>query len=201
MQVILVIAYALIFFYTIRKNKFFRVGSLPLWIPAAIFILKCICGILLGLLYTYYYKNHQDADSFKFFTDSKYIFDSIYSKPYDFFRMFTGIDEHAPELRAYYLKTDSWLNTNPIYNDNKTIIRLNVFFRFFSLGYYYVHVIFINFISFAGLFFFYKTFLRFARKKEKEIFLLTFLLPSVMFWGSGLLKDGLLLFSFGLFIY
>ena len=201
MQVLLTCAYGFLFYYIIRRSKFFLVSGFKPWVPGVIFLLKCMSGILLGLLYTYYYTNHQDADSFKFFTDSRYIYESLFTKPYDFIRMFTGINENAPELRGYYLKTDSWLNTNPIFNDNKTIIRMNVLFRFFSLGYYYVHVIFINFISFAGLFFLYKSFLMYVREKEKEMFLLTFLLPSVMFWGSGLLKDGILLGGFGLFIY
>jgi len=152
-------------------------------------------------LYTYYYTDHKDADSFKFFTDSKFIYDSLFTKPYDFIRMITGFDASAPELRAYYLKMDAWLNTNPIFNDNKTIIRLNAYFRFFSLGYYYVHVIFINVISFFGLFCLYKAFGTYAPNKKKELFYLTFLLPSLMFWGSGLLKDGILIGGFGLCLY
>ena len=201
MQIILTATYCLLFLYVIRKLSFFRTDGIPVWMPGVVFFLKCISGILLGLIYTYYYTNHQDADSFKFFTDSKYMFDALYTKPYDFFRMFTGFDSNAPELRPYYLKMDAWLNTNPIFNDNKTIVRLNTFFRFFSLGYYYVHVIFINAISFTGLFCIFRSFIVYAPSKKTELFFLTFLLPSVMFWGSGLLKDGLLIGGFGIFLY
>ena len=96
---------------------------------------------------------------------------------------------------------NSWLNTNLIFNDNKTIIRLNAFFRFFSLGYYNVHVIFINFISFAGLICLYKAFSIHCTNKKRELFIFIFLMPSVLFWGSGLLKDSILLSGFGLLIY
>ena len=96
---------------------------------------------------------------------------------------------------------NSWLNKNPFFNDNQTIIRLNTFFRFFSLGYYNVHVIFINFISFTGIFCLYKTFSAYCPEKKKELFIFTFLMPSVLFWGSGVLKDGILISGFGIMLY
>ncbi len=201
MEIILTSAYALLFYYIIRKHEFFKTDFKSAWIPGAFFLLKCISGILLGIIYTKYYTNHNDTDTFKFFTDSKIMFDSLYTKPEDFFRMFSGIDSKASELFPYYEKMNSWLNTNQIYNDNKTIIRLNVFFRFFSLGYYNVHVIFINFISFTGLFLLYKVFASYCIGKKKELFILLFLMPSVLFWGSGLLKDGILISGFGLLMY
>ncbi len=201
MEVILTITYALLFYYIIRKNKFYKEDSLPTWLPGLFFLFKCLSGILLGLIYTQYYTNHNDTDTFKFFTDSKIMFDTIYSNPIDFFKMFTGIDGKSQELFPYYESMNSWLNTNLIFNDNKTIIRLNAFFRFFSLGNYYVHVIFINFISFTGLFCLYKSFSSYCPDKKRELFIFIFLMPSVLFWGSGLLKDGILLSAFGLLIY
>ncbi len=200
MEIILTIFYCILFYLIIRKSKFFSFEKFAR-LPAALFILKCTSGILLGLLYTYYYTNHQDADSFKFFTDSKIMFDALYTHPWDFFRMLTGIDGKSNNLLHYYMEMNSWLNKNTLYNDNRTIVRLNTFFRFFSFGYYNVHVVFINFISFTGLFCLYKTFIQHCTDKKLELLLLSFLLPSVMFWGSGLLKDGLLIAGFGLFIY
>ena len=201
MEVILTTAYGLLFYYLIRKNNFFKLDSSVAWLPAALFLLKCISGIILGLIYTLYYTNHNDTDTFKFFTDSKIMFDSLYSHPRDFFKMFTGIDGKSQELYPYYEKMNSWLNTNLIFNDNKTIIRLNAFFRFFSLGYYNVHVIFINFISFTGLFCLYKAFILYSPDKKRELLISIFLIPSVLFWGSGLLKDSILLTGFGFLIY
>ncbi len=201
MEFILTGAYAFLFYYIIRKNSFFKLDSIAGWLPGLFFLLKCISGIFLGLIYTIYYTNHNDTDTFKFFTDSKIMFDRLFSNPLDFFKMFTGIDGKSKELYPYYEKMNSWLNTNLIFNDNKTIIRLNAFFRFFSLGYYNVHVIFINFISFAGLICLYKAFSIHCTNKKRELFIFIFLMPSVLFWGSGLLKDSILLSGFGLVIY
>ncbi len=198
MEWILVAAYTFLFIALILKLPGFEIAGIPrFWLIAA-FCLKVVAGISLGLIYTYFYTDKGTADTFKFFDDSRILFNSIFTKPYDFIRMFTGIGGNHPELRNYYVQMSAWLNTDVMFNDNKTIIRINTLFRFFSLGKYYVHVVFINFISFLGLVLLLKTFLRHLPSASRLLFLTTFLLPSVLFWGSGLLKDGLLLFALGL---
>ena len=201
MQIILACAYCALFIYFIRKIKFFQSEEIPTSWPIFLFLLKVIAGVLLGLIYTYHYTDIKTTDTWKFFNDSKIMFSAMHEHPYDFFRMFTGFDGDSIELRSYYERMDAWLNTNLLFNDNKTIIRLNAFFHFFSLGYYYVHVIFMNCLSFTGLFCLYKVFNQLVKNASKEILLFTFLFPSVLFWGSGLLKDSLLIFGLGLFIY
>jgi hypothetical protein len=52
-------------------------------------------------------------------------------------------------------------------------------------------------VSFVGLYFLYSFFLYFERGKDWLIFCAVFLAPSVLFWGSGVLKEGILLFSIG----
>jgi hypothetical protein len=201
MEILLVTAYTVLFIFIIRKIQFFRIDGLPEYFPSLVFILKVISGILLGFVYTQYYTDRSTADTLKFFRDSNILFETLKEKPYDFFRMLTGIDGDAPELRHYYINMDAWLNNDVLFNDNKTIIRLNTLFHFFSLGYYNVHVVFLNIFSFTGLMCLYKVFLRIIPQKKTALAILLFLLPSVLFWGSGLLKDGLLIFAFGVLVY
>ena len=201
MHIILTCAYIAAFVYIIRKWSFLKSDGIPTNWPIYLFLLKIIAGIFLGLLYTYHYTDPKATDTFKFFNDSTILFHSLSNHPYDFFRMLTGFDADAHELRSYYLQMDAWLNTNLLFNDNRTIIRLNAVFHFFSLGFYYIHVVFLNFLSFVGLFCLYKVFANECPERKKELLILTFLFPSTLFWGSGLLKDGLLLFGMGTFIY
>jgi len=200
MEWILVTGYSFLFISLILSLKRFGLEGIPRSWLVSVFCLKVISGICLGLIYTYIYTDRFTADTFKFFDDSRVIFDTLSTKPFDFIRMLTGIDGNAPELRPYYVEMDAWLNTDVLFNDNKTIIRLNVLFHFFSLGKYYVHVVFINFISFIGLFYIYKTFVKYIPSASTILFFSTFLLPSVLFWGSGLLKDGLLIFALGIML-
>ena len=201
MHILLTCAYTAIFIYIIRKWSFFRSEGIPSSWPSILFLLKIAAGVFLGLIYTYHYTDTKTTDTFKFFNDSSILFGALRDHPYDFFRMLTGYHDDAPELRKYYLQMDAWLNTNMLFNDNRTIIRLNAVFHFFSLGNYYVHVVLLNFLSMTGLFALYKVFSNECGDRKKELLLLTFMLPSTLFWGSGLLKDGLLIFGMGIFIY
>lgn len=201
MHILLTCAYIAAFVYIIRKWSFFKLDGIPTSWATYLFLLKIISGVVLGLIYTYHYTDTKTTDTFKFFNDSTILFQSIRNHPYDFFRMLTGYDADAEDLRSYYLKMDAWLNTNLLFNDNRTIIRLNAIFHFFSLGFYYIHVVFLNFLSFTGLFCLFKVFEKECPARKKELLLYTFLFPSTLFWGSGLLKDGLLLFGLGVFVF
>jgi hypothetical protein len=57
-----------------------------------------------------------------------------------------------------------------------------------------------SFLSFTGLIGIFR-FLKPSTNRQKQLFLLIFLLPSLLFWGSGVLKEGLILFSLGLCLY
>jgi hypothetical protein len=198
MELLLCAAYAALFVEVIRRAAFFRDREIPTgWLQTA-FLLKVLAGMVLGWIYYQHYRDRYTSDTIKFFDDSGILFDSLKEKPYDFFRMLTGIDGNAPELRHYYENMNAWLNRDVLFNDNKTIIRLNAFFRFFSCGQYYVHVVFINFISFTGLYALYSALSEALQGRRRLYFTLVFLMPSLLLWGSGLLKDGLMLFALGM---
>jgi len=95
----------------------------------------------------------------------------------------------------------NWWNRYNLYNENRTIIRLNVLLRFFSLGYYQVHNVFFCFLSFTGLTAIGKLFMNELKGFKKLIFIFVFLFPSIVFWGSGVLKEGLIFFCFGMALY
>ena len=117
--------------------------------------------------------------------------------------MLLGIGNDTPEFQQYYEQMNYWarkIDSN-IYNDSHTIIRFNTIVRFFSLGYYNVHTVFICFLSLIGLTGIYKTFIPYLQDKKRELLFAVFLLPSALFWGSGVLKEGLIFFALGLLIY
>jgi len=180
--------------------RFFRLPEISIRLVQAGFLIKVFAGILVGLVYTYYYTDRLTADTFKFFDDSEVLFDSFFSKPGDFFRMFTGIGAEASDLNHYYNKMNNWYDIFSPFNDNRTMIRFNTLVRFFSMGYYFVHVVFICFLSLMGILATVKVFKQEFPKLAMEFYLIMLLLPSVLFWGSGLLKDALVYFSFGMVI-
>ena len=202
MQWILVAGYTGLILALMPRIAFFRLPSIPATWLQGMFVLKVLAGISLGLVYSRYYTDKSTADTFKFFDDSRIIFESLRDNPKDFLRMFTGYHADAQDLKEkYYMGMTAWNNKEMFFNDNRSIIRLNVLFQFISLGYYYVHIVLLNLFSFTGLICIYKFLNRGLENKNKLFFLALFLFPSLLFWGSGLLKDGLLLFSVGIFLY
>lgn len=201
LEIFLTIAFSFIFVFLMDRFHFFKLDNIPLVYTKGIFIIKILAGIALGLIYTNYYTDRKAADIFKYFDDSKILFDAIFYNPYDFFRMITGFDADAPDLQHYYETMISWNNSDNIYNDNRNLIRLNALLRFFSMGKYYVHTVCMCFISLCGLIGIFKVLNAEVKGKTMEIFFAVFLLPSVIFWNSGMLKDGLMIFAFGVLFY
>jgi hypothetical protein len=204
MEYFLVLIYTSVFIFIIYKVPFFRSEGLSVKIISGIFILKIFAGIAMSLIYTYYYSDRNTADIFKYFDDSKVMFNALFNKPEDFFRMLFGVGNNSPYFdTTYYKIMNNWYRVfeSNIYNESHTIIRLNALLRIFSFGYYNVHTVFICFLSLTGLVGIYKTAIRFIKGKNKELIFGIFLLPSVLFWGSGVLKEGLLFFGLGLLIY
>jgi len=201
LETALTLAYTLLFLLIIGRYRFFRLDGLPFTATSWLFVLKILAGIVLGIIYTNYYTDRKTADIFKYFDDSKILFNSLFHSPGDFFRIFTGIGSDDPALQHYYEAMVSWNNSDNIYNDNRNLIRLNTLLRFISMGNYYVHTVFMCFISLCGLIGIFKVLNEEVKGKTYEIFFAVFLLPSVVFWNSGMLKDGLMIFAFGILFY
>lgn len=201
MELTLSLAYTAFFVWYLRRSPFYRLEGIPnTWVAGA-FLAKVLAGTALGWIYFHYYKDPATSDTIKFFNDSGILFDSLRDNPKHFLQMLTGIGGKDPALQPYYVKMNAWLNTDVLFNDNKTIIRLNTVFRFFSLGHYYVHVVLINVLSFTGLIALYRLFAVHLRKYHQLLFFGIFFLPSLLFWGSGVLKDGIVLFALGVLTY
>lgn len=166
-----------------------------------IFLLKVVVGVILWAIYTFYYTHRLEADIYKYFDDSAVMFDALKKNPNHFIQMLSGINEDAKHLLPYYERMNSWYNNDMMYNDSRTMIRLNAFFRLFSFGYYHVHSIFIVFLSTIGLTAIFKIFNRIKPGRHYEFITACYLLPSVLFWTSGVLKDGLLISALGLLLF
>ncbi len=199
----MVTAYASLFIFLIVKMKFFECEGISRRAIQGVFILKILFGILLYLVYTFYYTDRSTADIYKYFDDSKVMFDALFTKPQDYFQMLFGIGNDTPYFDVYYNQMNHWYREydSNLYNDSHTIIRFNAVIRLLSMGVYNVHTVFMCFLSLLGLTAIYKTFIPVMRKKNLLLFGAVFLIPSVLFWGSGVLKEGLLFFGLGFLAY
>ncbi len=204
MEVLLTLFYFLIALFIVWKWKAFYIPGLPRYSAPVIFLLKFIAGLGLAWVYKEYYTDRSTADIYKLFDDSRYMADALYDKPGDFFKMISGLDQNAPYFDHYYFQMNNWYRPydveTGVYNDTRTLIRLNAIVRIFSFGIYSVHILVWCFISLLGLSFIYRTFYRFNNDHPYLFAGSIFLLPSVLCWGSGVLKEGLVFLLIGVFV-
>jgi len=201
---LLTIFYTLILLWVIRKWSFFHCGELTPNIISAIFLLKIGFGFLLFAIYYFYYGNNRfTSDAFRFFDDSLVMYGALKKDPTYYLRLLIGIGLDKPDLAPYIKEMTFWGRDFPhgLFNDNQTIIRVNAIFDLFSFGYYHVHTVFMCFFSLIGLTALYKAFVPFLQKLKLLLLIGIFLIPSVLFWGSGVLKEGVVIFSMGLLIW
>lgn len=204
MEILLCLFYTIIFLVIIRRSKFFRLPGLGTWTPSIFFLLKIAAGIALWALYTFYYTDPSGADIYKYFSDGKIMFGALKTSPGDYFSMLFGVGNNTPHFDAlYYQKMDHWYREfdSNLYNDSHTIIRFNALVNLFSFGYFNVHTVFMCFISFTGLCAIYKALVPAVVALKRALAVGVFLVPSVLFWSSGVLKEGFLFFGMGLLLY
>ena len=190
--ILLAFIYAALFIVLIKKHSFFQTEGISRNTFIGAFLLKISAGTILWFVYTHIYSERSNVDIFKYFDDGKVIYNALFIHPVDYLKMLVGIND--PALQHYLENTGHWKRVfnQGLYNDNRTVIRFNALVDIFSFGYYHVHTVMMCFVSFLGLTGLYKSFVPFLSNKKKELFIIIFLIPSVLFWGSGVLKEGLI---------
>lgn len=203
--ILLALCYTALLLLGMRRWRFFsEVPGLPLRWIAGIFLLKIGAGIALWTVYTYIYPDRATADVFKYFDDSWHMFRALPDRPGDYLRMLVGLGNDSPRFHElYYQHMNNWVRhyESNLYNDAHTIIRFNAFVRLFSFGEFHVHTVIAAFLSLTGMVGLYRAFAGALPGLERGLMAAVFLLPSVLFWASGVLKESLLFFGFGLLIH
>jgi hypothetical protein len=152
--ILLAAGYLFLLLWWIRRSRFFTLPCLPKRHLAGLFLLKVLAGTALWWIYTYHYTDRPNADVYKYFDSSKPMYDALWSRPQDFFRMLFGIGNDTPYFtETYYMKMDHWFRKyeSNLYNDSHTMIRFNAVVRIFSGGHIHVHTVFAAFLAFTGM--------------------------------------------------
>jgi hypothetical protein len=186
-----------------RWKAFSLNGIKRSWVLAA-FWLKVLAGLGLTYIYTSYYPDRTKADIFKYFDDSEVMYGALKDSPADYIKMVSGVQNDNERFDAlYYKKMNNWYRKyeTVTYNDSHTIIRINAVIRIFSFGFFQVHNLIFVILSFLGFFALFKTFSPYFKDKEPWLYAAVFLIPSVVFWSSGAMKESVLFFGLGIFLY
>ena len=189
----------------------FLVFTLVLWVNPwtqglskrtfiATWILKCFAGLLLLFVYTNMYPKRAEADVFKYFDDGKILSKVAHSNPKAFYHIMVGSwdKEQLPQLN----QLNYWFRSydHGIANDNRMVIRFNALLNIITQGNYALNLMFFLGLSWLGSYWLFQFFHRLSSAKVSALFC-AFLIPSTLFWSSGILKEALLMFAIGGFLY
>jgi hypothetical protein len=155
-----------------------------------------MAGIFYGWIGVYYGGLAQMQDTWGFHAGGIQEYHLLFNDPHEYI---TNIF-HNPYNNGF----EKFFGSNDSYwNDLKGNILIKAFsiFDIFSFGFYYVNVIFYSFITLFGAVAIYKVMDHVFPGRKMIILLSTFLVPSFLYWTSGLHKEGLIFTGISLIIY
>ncbi len=159
-----------------------------------LFLIKIFAGLAIGWISYHNYSTGNDywdvnregwkeyqllwVDPQEYFTN---IFKSQYSRGYG--GLFDSFQSFWNDLR------------------NNIIIKFLSLCNIFSHGNYYINSLFFNFFCFLGHVSFYRVFITIYKKHQKAVIIGCFLLPSMLYFTSGIQKDGIVFTTLGFLSY
>lgn len=178
--------------YSVRP-KFTNAYTHRYFIPA--FTVKIVGAIGLGLVYTFYYKG---GDTLNYYTHASLIHQAFN----DSFQaglklLMTSGGTYDPQT-AKYTAAMYWYEAN---SPEYLLVRLAAAFGLLCFNTYTVIGLFFAVISFSGVWAMYMTFVKIRPQVYKQLAIAVLFIPSVFFWGSGLMKDSICLGALGWLFY
>jgi len=161
------------------------------FIPAL--TLKIVGAIALGILYHTLYS----GDTNNYFDQAGVVYHAFGDSFAAGWELVTTRGDVTPAISKYVAQM-MWFGRG---NNEYFVVRVASVFSLLSFHTYTVIAVLFAAITFSGMWAMYMTFAKIRPQAYKELAVAVFFLPSVFFWGSGLLKDSLCLGALGWLFY
>ena len=196
MDYLLFVAWLVFFAWLATRIKFFSLTGLSKSQLIIIFLLKVMAGIFYGWIGIYYGSLAQMQDTWAYHTGSIQEYHLLFNNPHEYFTNLFH-NPYVNGVSKFFGSTDSY------WNDLKgnLFIKILSVFNILSFGHYYINVIFYSFITLFGTIAIYRVMSDVFPGKKTIILLATFLVPSFLYWTSGLHKEGLIFTGISLIVY
>jgi hypothetical protein len=196
LEYLLFAGYLILFAWLVTKTKFFNRSGLSHSQLVIIFLLKVMAGIFYGWVGIYYGNHAQMVDTWSYHYNSIKETQLLYQNPHEYLTNLFR-DPYKQGVSKFLQSTNSY------WNDLKGnfFIKILSIFNIFSFGNYYTNVIFYSFISMVGPIAVYRVMSDVYPGKKLQVLIAVFLIPSFLYWASGLHKEGLIFLGFSLVIF
>ncbi len=157
---------------------------------------KLLGGISFLLVYVLYYGG---GDTVHYILDSNCLVNLLFQNPSAFFT----IMRRGAEDPSWYFFFNDETGYPVYYRDPQTffVVRMAVPLVFLAAGSSVVSTILFAALSYAGIWKLYKVFLAEFPDLHKQLAIAILFIPSVVFWGSGVMKDTITLCFVGYYCY
>lgn len=156
--------------------------------------MKLIGAIALGLVYQFYYGG---GDTFNYFIHSSLMYEAFGDSFAVGLKLLTSNGERLPEFAKYTANMFWWQPDST----ELVIVRIATVLGMFCFNTYTIVGLFFACVSFSGMWAMYITFARIRPQVYQQLAIAVFFIPSVFFWGSGLMKDSLCIGALGWIFY
>ena len=133
------------------------------------------------------------------------LYDAFFSNSLDFFKIIFGLDyDKEYFLTNYFTEMNHWDTSykNSLMNESRLIIKINAVLNIIGFKSYIFNMVTFVFLAFIGKFLIIKSIiLKFNLNNPKVFFWSLTLIPTVAIWSSGILKEPLIILSFGLIFH
>jgi hypothetical protein len=158
------------------------------FIPAL--VIKIIGAIAVGLIYQFYYEG---GDTFTYFSyGSKYIYEAFMDSPVTGIKLIFASSEYQPDTFQYASKIYTYGDSASYF-----VVRVAGVFDLLTFNTYSATAVLFATASFSGVWALFLVFYREFPRLHFYLAIACLFIPSVVFWGSGLLKDTLTLGALG----
>jgi len=142
-------------------------------------------GVFFAIVYTSYYEG---GDTTSYYECSLAFYNLLFHDGSDFLTAFLGPGN--PEIKSLFT-TDTGSPMAYMFFDDKTrtVVKLVVPFLLLGFGSFFLTTVFVAIFTYGGLWRLYLMFTSYFPQYSRELAISVLFMPSVIFWGSGILKD------------
>jgi hypothetical protein len=155
---------------------------------------KIVGAIAVGVIYQFYYGG---GDTFNYHTHgSRHVWEAFMDSPVKGFRLLTNDGKSYHDVYRYASKIIFFSDPQ-----SYAIVKISAVFDLLTFSSYSATAILFAIVSFVGMWMFFLTFYEQYPKLHRWLAVASFFIPSVFFWGSGLLKDTITIGCLGVGTY
>lgn len=156
---------------------------------------KLFGGICFGLIYAYYY--NYTGDTFTYYRDIQKLTAFFYSEPINVIKVvFQEVGTFNPD--TFHITSQIFFFRGA---DTFMVVRICSLINFLAFNTYLGTTVILSYLSFLGVWKLFVLFESYYPEIRYKLAIATLYFPSVIFWGSGLLKDSIVIGCMGFILY